>query len=276
MKKKITSLLGGWLLLCVLLAPITVQAEGALFDGRSYVVDPEGYLYPEELANLEKKAAGLSEAYGCGLYLAVVDDIFEEAAPGYYDAFDAGTDIYTRYQLGLGSDRNGMLLILSMDERDYALVAYGDLAHAAFTDYGKDVLSDVFLSDFAYDLWYDGFDNYLDKCGELLQMAAEGTYFDYDTDPANQTGPFEAALIALLPAAVVTVIAGLIAAGSMKSVKQQRSASTYMVRDSLNMGRRVDLYTHTTESRQPIRTESSSRGGTTIRSGGFSGKSGKF
>ena len=214
------------------------------------------------------------------MYIAVVEDIFAYVDYETFDAYEAATRLYRDYDLGMGSGKNGTLLILSMYERDYALIAYGDFANAAFTDYGKEMLADSFLDDFGYDYWYDGFSDYLEYCELMLEMAAEGNYFDVDTDPDMETARVMIAIIVLIVAAVISGIVCAIVSSTMKSVGKQRSASTYIMKNSLKLGKKVDMYTHSTESRQPINnsstTRSGGRGGTTIRSGGFSGRSGKF
>lgn len=277
MKKKFLVLFS--VIALLLTSSVTVFASGELFRDGKYVQDPYGYMTQDETAQLESMAAALSETYRCGMYIAVVDDMFAYADYATYDAFEAATEIYKGFNLGIGADKTGTLLILSMDDRDYALIAYGDFAHKAFTDYGKDCLSDIFLEEFAYDYWYEGFYGYLEKCDQMLQMAAEGNYFDVDTDPdMREAGIFIGIMISLIGALIALIVCGIVSS-TMKSVGLQRNAATYVEKDSLRMGRRIDMYTHTTESRQPINTESGSGsrgGGTTVRSGGFSGKSGKF
>lgn len=284
MKKRIMILFSVMMLL--LSSGVTALAFGGfdiptepLFEGAAYVQDPYGYMTQDEVQRLENMAAGLSETYQCGMYIAVVEDMFAYTGYTTFDAFEAATEIYKDCDLGIGAEKNGTLLILSMSERDYALIAYGSFAHAAFTDYGKDCLSDIFLADFADDYWYDGFAGYLEKCEQMLQMAAEGNYFDVDTDPDMKAAGIFLAFVVSAVGAVIALIVCAIISSTMRSVGMQRNASTYIREDSLRLDRKVDLYTHTTQSRQKIERQShssGSRGGTTIRSGGFSGKSGKF
>lgn len=257
------------------------EAVAPLFEDGAYVQDPYGYMEADEVQLLEEMASGLSAEHQCGMYIAVVEDMFAYTDYTTFDAFEAAAEIYKDCGLGIGTEKTGTLLILSMNDRDYALIAYGDEAHKAFTDYGKDCLSDIFLPEFAENDWDDGFLGYLIKCEEILEMAAEGVYFDVDTDPDMKAAGILIALFVVTPiGAVIALIVCAIISGSMKSVGMQRSATTYIQKDSLRLGRKIDLYTHTSESRQPINNDSNSssgsRGGTTVRSGGFSGKSGKF
>ena len=53
------------------------------------------------------------------------------------------------------------MLALSMAERDFQMLAHGDTANAAFTDYGKYIMQDEFLDNFREDDWYGGFADYI-------------------------------------------------------------------------------------------------------------------
>lgn len=59
------------------------------------------------------------------------------------------------------------MLALSMAERDFQMLAHGDTANAAFTDYGKYIMQDEFLDNFREDDWYGGFADYIAACGPL-------------------------------------------------------------------------------------------------------------
>ena len=71
------------------------------------------------------------------------------------------------------------------------------------------------------------------------------------------------------------VIAVGLSSRLMKSVSAKTEANAYLIAGSVEITGREDHFTHTTEIRQKIETDSDS-GGTTVVSDGFSGKSGKF
>ena len=71
------------------------------------------------------------------------------------------------------------------------------------------------------------------------------------------------------------VIAVGLSSRLMKSVSAKTEANAYLIAGSVEITGREDHFTHTTEIRQKIETDSDS-GGTTVDSDGFSGKSGKF
>ena len=109
MKKKITlSLL---LALCLVLS----LGGAALASGEMavpYVTDAAGLLTQDEVLALEAQAEQIAEDYGCAPYILVVENYrdYEDT----YDAFEAGMNLYERWGLGYGPEKNGLLLMLSM------------------------------------------------------------------------------------------------------------------------------------------------------------------
>ena len=136
MKKILLTLLAVAMLAVLLVSP----ALAAQLDN---VTDAAVLLTDEQLATLEEMAENVSDRYGCGVYVVTVDDYRELEDT---DVQTCAEDLYDYFELGLGEERNGILLMLSMEERDYALIAYGQKAHYAFTDYGKDDFDKLGLS----------------------------------------------------------------------------------------------------------------------------------
>ena len=266
MKKKcILSLL---LALCLVLS----LGGAALASNRitmPYVTDAAGLLTNEEIMALEAQAEQIAENYGCAPYILVVEDfqVYEDTT----DIFEAGMNLYERWGLGHGPEKNGLLLILSMAERDYALVPYGSVTHRAFTDYGQNDLSDQFLDNFRNDDWAGGFRDYLDGCAWLLEQAENGTPYDVNTAPKGFNP-----LIIVIPLVLALAVC-LVLTAQMKTAKRKTEAGDYMVQGGAKMRVVQDIFTHRTVTRQVIQSENKGGGGgTTINSRGFSGKSGKF
>ena len=91
-----------------------------------HVSDTAGLLQESEWKILEDLSEQLSQEYSCGIYVITVDD-YTNYMQG--DILSCAEEMYRNYHLGYGERRNGILLFLSMEERDYALIAYGDDAH---------------------------------------------------------------------------------------------------------------------------------------------------
>lgn len=267
MKKKL--LLSLLLILCLLLSlGGTALASGEM--AIPYVTDAAGLLTTEEAEALESQAEQIAQSYGCAPYILTVADFQDYDSS--YDIFEAGMNLYERWDLGYGAEKNGLLLILSMAERDYALVTYGSVTHRAFTDYGQDYLTDRFLDDFRNDDWAGGFRDYLETSAWLLEQAANGTPYDVDTAPKGFNP-----LIVVIPLVLALVVC-LVLTGQMKTANQKTEAGEYIIQNGTNMRVVQDIFTHRTVTRQVIEqnNNSSGGGGTTVNSRGFSGGSGKF
>lgn len=266
MKKRFISLLLCLLLLSLL--RVSAFAEARLL----HVTDTAGLLSAEEVQTLEAQAEQISQQYQCGLYVITVPDYKEIDGTSVYECAKA---IYSYYDLGIGEEKTGMVLLLSMAERDYALAAYGMDAHIAFTDYGKDRLSEEFLAFFRENDWKGGFERYLSYSGYLLEEAAKGTPVDVGTH-TEPIGFFDVLLMALPASCVIALIVCLVFCVQMKTAKKQTEAGSYVVDNSFHLSRQQDFFLRRSVTRQRIERQQSSSGGTTIDSSGFSGKSGKF
>lgn len=288
MKKRLFSLL-----LCLLLLLSLNTAALAAEGGR--VIDEAGLLTADEWAYLEEQAAIVGEQYGVGIYIAVIEDYTDYG----FSVEDAAESLYLTHDFGLGDEACGILLLLSMAERDYELCAYGTQAHIAFTDYGKDQLANVFLDNFRNNDWYGGFIDYIATCGEYLELASAGTpvdvagssgdiyYYDENGElervehTGTQHGLFWAPgwiVSAVIGVLLALLIAWIVKRVTMKSVAAKAEAGNYIV-GAPKFRVRTDQFTHVTESRRKIETSSGSggsSGGTSVNSGGFSHSSGKF
>ena len=215
----------------------------------------------------------------------------------HYDVRRAGTVRFERVPVDASSKMpDDHMDALSMAERDFQMLAHGDTANAAFTDYGKYIMQDEFLDNFREDDWYGGFADYIAACGRYLEANANGA--PIDVEPSDETEEeyeplsfgdklFFAALMAFrfgLPLGlIVAFIVCAIYKRQLKSVRRATEAAHYTVSGGAEITAREDRFTHTTEVRTPIKTESddhdsgpSFSGGTTVNSGGFSHSGGKF
>lgn len=190
---------------------------------------------------------------------------------GNGSVFEVTYQLYHGSELGMGSGRDGIIVLLSMAERDYAMFVYGEYAEYAFDEYGQEKLEEQFLGDFGENDWYGGISNYLDACEEYLTKADAGK-------PVRR--PYWIWFV--ISAGCSCLAAGTVCLWllrKMKSVHQKAEADAYLTAGGLHLTKQYDRYTHTTETRTKIQKESSGgSGGSTYSEsgGGGSGRSGKF
>ena len=170
----------------------------------------------------------------------------------------------------MGENRDGIIILLSMAERDYAMFVYGTYAETAFNSYGQEKLEKAFLGNFKEDDWYGGVSNYLSTCDEYLTRADAGK-------PVRES-PALLIAIAVVASCLLSGAICLFLKRSMKTVHQKVEANEYVAPGGLQLSKQYDRYTHTTEVRSKISSsnDSSSSGTSSCSGGGGSGRSGKF
>lgn len=297
MKKRISSLL----LICLLLAciPVFAGAESPAQDF-PHVLDNAGLLSESERASLENTAAALSERCECSLYIVTVQDFTELDS----DVREAAMGIYRYYELGWGEGHDGVILLLSMADRDFCFAGYGKGETICDGDSGF-WIEDQFLDNFRSNDWYGGFEDYLTACGEQLRKLEAGEdlgsaekitgddgldYHSYNYEDAARRSREEKTARSgakILVIVIVPLLAALVTCSifkaQMKTARAAARADRYLKPRSLNLRVKEDVFTHRTEHREVIETDSGTRSGghsgggsSSFHSGGFSGRSGKF
>lgn len=251
------------------------------WSAQSVIHDDCGLLSNHEISELEARASQTAQAYNCGVYIYVVKDMdsYTFDYEVYNDAF--GIEAFAQYLFfnelkGTGSSGDGILLVMSMKERDYDIMAHGSLGNYAFTDYGKSKLADSFLSYFADGEWYKGFSAYLNKVDRFLQAAAEGNPVDIGSGRIKEHKLPLSIAAGLIFGMIVALISCLVMKSGMKSVHLARIASNFIADNGVNIAIQKDMFTHNTVVRTPLQTSSGGGGGTSINSSGSSHHSGKF
>ena len=291
MKKSISLLLLAALLLCPFFSSPWASGADQAVSSSSYVRDEAQILSKKEISALESLAQSITEKSDCGVYIVTVLD-YRDYHSG--DIYHCAVQIYQDSAMGLGDGADGELLLLSMKERDYALIYHG-YADSAFSDYGRDLVEDAFLDDFRSDNWYGGLSDYLAVSSYLLEQARAGTPVEGQSTsstsraslshPVRRNGPSIAlafSLIALLPCLIAGAVC-LSLKSRMESVHRAASAAQYIIPGSVRLRISEDTFAYSTQERIRIeqrREQDTDKGGerTSERhtSGDYSGRSGKF
>ena len=286
MKKRLLSLLLTGLLAALLLSLLAFPALADSQRTLPLVVDVYGLLSEEQEEALNELAEGYSAQYECDIILIVTTDTEGYDVESYTEA------VYHHYQYGWGEERSGVILLLSMEGRDYDLAAYG-YGNVAFTDYGKTWLMDDVLPYLGKNDWYNAFRKYIDLSADYLRQAREGNPVDYygggkddpwggGPDYPTRSGFYvsgQTVLIALIAGLIPAGITVLIMRAKMKSARLQTQADSYAA--GLQLRDRQDRFINKTVSRVRRDTDSGGRSGggghgTSVHSSGFSHHSGKF
>ena len=227
------------------------------------LVDDAGLLSLDERYSLVSKLDSISENRQLDVVVVTNNSLGGKSVEAYAD------DFFDYNGYGYGENDDGILLLLSMDTREWALSTYGS-AISIFTDSVQDDISDRFLSYLSDGNYYGGFMRFAELCDSQIEEYNEsGSYsYHYDKEPFSW-------FMALGVSALVGMVAGLIVALTLKSqltsVKPQAMATAYAKQGSLNITERTDLflYHNITRVAKPKETSGSSSGSRS-HSGGHS------
>ena len=277
------------LLLCSLALPVFAAEDGIqLTQARAaYVVDAADLLTAGEEASLTAMAEEISRRQRCDVVILTVDGLGGKTAEAYAD------DYFDYNGFGYGPDRSGILLLLSMAERDWALSTRGD-AIQAFTDTGLQYLMSKCKSSFSEGDYAKGFQRYLQTADTMLS-AYNGTLpeeelEEYQEDfndfagieaPRQKPGILKTTLFALGIGFLLALIFSGSLRAELKSVRMKYDASNYQRQNSMHLDRTQDIFLYANTTSRVIETNRSSGGGgssTHISSSGAThgGASGKF
>ncbi|MCL2339804.1 MAG: TPM domain-containing protein, partial [Actinomycetia bacterium] len=200
---------------------------------RPYIVDGANLLSASEAQSLNQYLANLSDAQQCDIVVVTVNSLGGQTAQNYADNY------FDNNGYGRGSDRTGILLLVSMAERDWWISTTGR-AYSQLTQDRFNTLQDAFLSDLSAGNYYQAFTSFGDAAASLMQMSAPGdVYYPDGSNPSTPPAPvttgviIQRFLIALLIGAVagllVAVIVTQILKSRNKSVQFQTSAGSYLL-----------------------------------------------
>ena len=238
----------------------------AYAEEQRFVFDEASILTYDEIEELNAKAKEITETYGCEVYAITFPGLDGN------EAWELNEMLYAELKEYYGAGEDVVILMLAMEERQYDIMARG-FGNTAFTDYGKDVMAEKFLDDFANDDWSWGFYDYMATCDEFLAMAVNGEPFDVDSDEGG-SGLF-GIIIAIVISCLIAFAVCSILRAQMKTARIATEAHDYQ--KELNLTNQYDRFSHRDIKRvyNPPQ-EDNDNGGTTVNSGGSSHKSGGF
>ncbi len=274
MRKKISSLLLALMLVLSLSATALAAAYEETYpygeiNVLKHITDEVDALTEWELDTLENQARKLADRYDCWIYAILVED-YREFGP---DMKSALGNLYEAFNVAENVNGNAIMLLLSMEERDYYIQDFGSYGQYVMTNFGRESLEKAMLDDLAEDDWYGGLTDYLDQAEVLLEYAQKGTKYDVDTvrTPLGQR-IFTGYGIALAVGVIVAFVVCGIFKSQMKTAVIATSAEHYVTSMGPDIQLREDRFTHTTRRERRIESHRSRSGG----SDGDSGGGGKF
>lgn len=150
-------------------------------------------------------------------------------------------DFYDDHDYGFGSERDGILLLISMEERDWYISTAG-YGITAVTDAGWEYISERVTDDLSEGDYVKAFTTYAVLCDDFITQARSGTPYDVGNLPKK---PFRFALHFAITFGIGFVIA-LIVTGMMmrrlKTVESRWAADDYVRPGGMRLTKRNDLF----------------------------------
>ncbi len=271
MKKRITTALLAMLACLIITVPMVTLSAGATSD-QPRLIDLADLLSDDEEEALLEKLDDTSEEYECDVVIVTL-----ESLDGYHSSQAAADDIFDYSGYGFGSSYDGILLLVSIEDRDWAISTTG-YGIEVFTDAGLEYMEGEFKPYLSDNEFYEAFDCFADLCDKFLLKAEEGKPYDVNNMPISPLKWYYIP-VAIIIGAVISLIVANIMKASLTSVRPQKSAANYVRNGSMRVTNQNETYLYNNVTRTKIESSSSSGGSSTHRSSSgrsHGGRSGKF
>ena len=327
MKKLVSNLFAFVLCITLALAPtaalsvpvaalgLGVQASSLQLVEKAYAASTPQYVFDEynvlsdsDIAKFEAKAQEIAKEYRIGVYFVTIDSIGGSDAQGYAERY------YKEHDLGVGSMKSGVMLLIAVESRDYRIVTYGD-GHGS-AEIGKaggiDAITDDFIDSLSDDLvpklsnsnWAGAAEIYYDETSEAIEylfengspMKNSSKYHDSSDEEFDGIMGWIIKILGIL--GFPAIVAGGVVSGekkAMKNAEEHWEANQYLDKRSLRLIKSNDQFINTSLVVLPLAQvekddDHGHHGGgdgrfgsgfggfghSSISSGGFGGGGGKF
>ena len=239
MKKRILVLF--WCVLILAVLPFAGNAASGL-DSRLY--DSADILTAAEEVRVLDQLNSISQRLGVDIVVASVPDLGGISANRYVENF------YDSNEIGTGSRRDGVLLLLAMEERDYRILSNGMPGDAIDND-TIDAIGDIIVDDLSSGAYADAFIAFARQCEYYIDGYVNGFPFPV----------WDNLKTCLIIGLVIAGIAVIVMCMQLKSVGKQQGAAAYTRPGSMQLTHSSDIFLYRNISKVKIQTNSSSGGG---------------
>ncbi len=254
--------------LCVLLL-LVLLVRPALAAEKPRLVDRAGLLTQEEAAQLTRLLDETSESWQLDVVVVTVSSLGGSSAMAYAD------DFFDYNGYGPGPGRDGILLLIAMEESEYWISTSGR-GESIFTYDGLGYMEQQLLPYLSSGNFAGAFTCFARLCDDYLRRG--GAPNDPAFLPKAEFDVLGSLGLSLAIGLGVALIVTGIMRSQLRSVRNQNAATDYVVPGSLALTQATDLYLYSHVSRTPIPKAESSGGGSHTSSSGRShgGRGGKF
>lgn len=264
------------LVLCLfMIVPALAEGEntGDGFADEYYrLLDMASLLSDEDVASLTARLDELSLRQKMDVVIATTNTLEGKSVVAYAD------DLYDNCSFGYGANRDGLILVISMEDNDWYISTCG-YGITAFTDAGIKYIGEQIVPYLSDKDFAGAFATYITLCDEFITQARTDKPYDIGSLPRKPMSPAW-----ILVCLIIGLILSCVTVGKMKAklttVRAQAAANSYMKNDSMNITDSREMFLYKNVTRTKRSNESSGGGGSSTHtsSSGTShgGGGGKF
>lgn len=271
MKKKFFA----FLLVIILCFSVALPATAADSDGfaEEYyrVMDMADLLTDREETALIQTLDEISLRQNMDIVVATTANLEGFSVREYAD------QLYEQCHFGYGNSKDGLLLLISMEDRDWYITTCG-YGITAFTDAGIDYIGEQITPDLSDGNYADAFANYASLCDEFITRAKSWNPYNKGNLPQESLSKIWIPVALIIGFVLAEIIVGFMKS-QLRTVRPQAAANDYVRKGSLNITESHDRFLYHTVTRTEKPKNNGSSGSSTHRSSSgttHGGKGGKF
>ena len=210
----------------------TAFGISAFAEHPSRVVDEADLLTANEETALASRLDALSDKYQMDVVVLTVESVGDKTVVAYAD------DYYDYNGYGYNETYDGLLLLVSMEERDWYITTCGE-AIKAFSDSDIQAIGSAISEAIGSENYYTAFSAFADECEYYIDGHINGFPFDYGKH----------ILISIAIGLLVAWIATSSMKSKLKTVRFEEKAENYVKDGSMNVTLSRDFFIYRTITR---------------------------
>ena len=226
MKRKIITIIVS-LIFCM-----TLALPAAAMDGEEHpprLVDEAELLTNDEESSLADKLDAVSDKWQCDVAIVTVDSLGSKTATEFAD------DYFDYNGYGYGDNDDGIMLVISMENRDWAITTHA-FGIEAFTDAGQEYIMNKVIPPLGNESYSSAFSIFADQCDDFLEKARAGEPYDSHNLPKESHAKLYILWIipCLIAGAILAFVLTIKEKKSLKSVMKKAGAREYIGKVEIN------------------------------------------
>ncbi len=252
MKKKIIALVFA-LVLCLCTAAPALAVQDGFLNENVRVQDSAELLTESEESTLAAKLDEIRIRQKVDVVVVTTKTLNGQTPQAYAD------DYFDYNGFGYGENRDGVLLLISIEESDWYISTHG-YAITAFTGAGIKYIGEQMQGELSNGDFSGAFDTFAGLSDEFITQAKEGNPYDTSNMPKEPLSLIWIPISIAIGVVLALIIVGCMK-GKLKTVRSQAAANSYIKEGSLNITDSQDLFLYNNVTRTAKPKDNSSGGG---------------